>query len=122
MLGQAHHFRIYATQKHHYAIQRYTNEAGRLYAVLDRQLGKTGAYVAGSNYTIADIAIFPWARTHSNHGVELSEFSNVAAWFDRIAARPAVRRGVKVLADLRKPGYDKKARQILFGSTQYQRR
>lgn len=122
MLGQAHHFRIYADAKIDYAIERYTNEARRLYGVLEGQLSRTGAYVAGRQYTIADIAIFPWARVHTNHGVDFAEFPNVARWFDSVSARPAVQRGVKILADLRKPGYDRKAREILFGSKQYEKR
>jgi len=122
MLGQAHHFRIYADTKIDYAIERYTNEARRLYGVLDGQLARTGAYVAGRQYTIADIAIFPWARVHANHGVDFDEFPNVARWFEAVSARPAVQRGVKILADLRKPGYDHKAREILFGRTQYEKR
>ncbi|MFZ9678790.1 MAG: glutathione binding-like protein [Quisquiliibacterium sp.] len=122
MLGQAHHFRIYADAKIDYAIERYTNEARRLYGVLEGQLARTGAYVAGRQYTIADIAIFPWARVHTNHGVDFAEFPNVARWFDSVSARPAVQRGVKILADLRKPGYDRKAREILFGSKQYEKR
>lgn len=122
MLGQAHHFRIYADTKIDYAIERYTNEARRLYGVLDGQLARTGAYVAGRQYTIADIAIFPWARVHANHGVDFAEFPHVARWFDSVSARPAVQRGVKILADLRKPGYDRKAREILFGSKQYEKR
>lgn len=122
MLGQAHHFRIYAPQKLPYAIERYTKEANRLYGVLERQLAKTGAYVAGRQYTIADMAIFPWTRSHANQGVDLAEYPQVRRWFDAIAARPAVQRGVKVLADRRRPLVDDKARQNLFGGAQYQKR
>jgi len=121
MLGQAHHFRIYAPEKIGYAIDRYTNEARRLYAVLDTQLGKS-AFVAGDQYSIADIAIFPWLRSWKNQGVDLEAFPRVKDWFDRIAARPAVQRGVEVLAGLRKPLQDDRAREALFGATQYQRR
>ena len=122
MLGQAHHFRLYAPQKIDYAVERYTNEANRLYGVLDRQLGKTGAFVAGRQYTIADMAIFPWSRSHANQGVDLADYPNVRRWFDTVAARPAVQRGVQVLADRRRPLMDDKAKQILFGAAQYQRR
>ncbi len=118
MLGQAHHFRIYAPEKIEYAINRYTNEARRLYGVLDKQLAQH-AYLAGDAYTIADIATFPWTRSWKNQGVELEQFPAVQRWFDEISARPAVQRGVKVLADLRKPLTDDKARDILFGSIQY---
>ena len=121
MLGQAHHFRIYAPEKIPYAIDRYSNEAKRLYGVIDKRLG-SHAFVAGSEYTIADIAIFPWLRSWKNQGIELAEFPNVQAWFDGIAARPAVQRGVQVLASLRKELRDDKAREILFGARQYERR
>ena len=122
MLGQAHHFRIYAPEKLPYAIDRYTREANRLYGVLDRQLEKTGAFVAGRQYTIADMAIFPWTRSHANQGVDLAEYPQVRRWFDAIAARPAVQRGVQVLAERRRPLMDDKARQNLFGAAQYLKR
>jgi GST-like protein len=122
MLGQAHHFRAYAPERIEYAYNRYTNEAKRLYGVLDRQLGKTGAYVAGREYTIADIAIFPWSRSHERQGVDLADFPNVKRWFDTLAARTAVQRGVAVLAERRKPLIDEQARRNLFGDAQYERR
>jgi len=121
MLGQAHHFRIYAPEKIDYAIDRYTNEAKRLYGVIDRQVAKT-AYLAGSQYTVADIATFPWLRSAERQGVDWAEFPNAKRWFDEIAARPAVQRGVEVLANLRKPLTDDKARDVLFGASQYARR
>jgi GST-like protein len=119
MLGQAHHFRLYAPEKIEYAVNRYTNEAKRLYGVMDRRLGEA-EYFAG-DYSIVDMAIFPWTRSHANQGVDLGEYPNVKRWFDAIAARPAVQRGLKVLADRRKPLVDDKARETLFGSTQYGR-
>ncbi|MGF6758340.1 glutathione binding-like protein [Paraburkholderia sp. GAS334] len=118
MLGQAHHFRLYAPETIEYAINRYTNETRRLYGVMDTQLGKT-AYLAGNDYTIADIASFPWTRSWKNQGVELDDFPNVKRWHEEIAARPAVMRGVEVLASARKELTDDKAREILFGATQY---
>ena len=121
MLGQCHHFRIYAPEKIEYAINRYTNEARRLYGVLERQLAKT-PYIAGKTYTIADMAIWPWLRNWKNQGVEMAEYPHVAKWFETIGKRPAVQRGVTVLADLRKPAFDDKAKEILFGATQYQKR
>jgi GST-like protein len=121
MLGQCHHFRIYAPEKIAYAIDRYTNEAKRLYGVMDRQLA-TNDYVAGREYTIADMAIWPWVRSWQNQGVDLDAFPNVKAWFEAIGNRPAVQRGVQVLADRRKPLLDDKAREALFGSTQYVKR
>src|SRR5471032_344122 len=81
MLGQTHHFRIYAQEKIEYAIQRYTNESRRLYGVMDRQLGRH-TYLAGDTYTIADIATFPWTRSWKNQGIELSEFPNVQKWHE----------------------------------------
>jgi GST-like protein len=121
MLGQAHHFRIYAPEKIEYAVNRYTNEAKRLYGVMDRQLA-THRYIAGDEYTIADIAIFPWLRSWQNQGVDWADYPSLKKWFDTIAARPAVMRGVQVLADQRKPLVDAQAREMMFGATQYQKR
>lgn len=121
MLGQAHHFRIYAPEKIEYAVNRYTNEARRLYGVMDRQL-LNQKYIAGNQYTIADIAIFPWLRSWQNQGIDWSDYPHLKEWFDRIAARPAVQRGVAVLAEARKPLTDDKSRDILFGNTQYEKR
>ncbi len=120
MFGQAHHFRLYAPQKIDYAIDRYTNETKRLYSVLDRRLAEV-PYLAGE-YSIADIATFPWTRSYANQGVDLAEYPNVKRWFDAIAARPAVQRGVQVLADRRRPLTDDKQRDVLFGARQYARR
>ncbi len=121
MLGQAHHFRLYAPEKIAYAIDRYTNEAKRLYGVIDKQL-HANQFIAGNSYSIADIAIFPWLRSWQNQGVEITDYPHLKKWFDAIAARPAVERGVEVLASLRKPLTDDKARQTLFGNTQYEKR
>ena len=121
MLGQAHHFRIYAPEKIEYAIKRYTNEAKRLYAVMDKQLAQR-RYIAGDEYTIADIAIFPWLRSWQNQGIDWADYPHLKRWFDEIAARPAVIRGVQVLADQRKPLMDDKARENMFGATQYRKR
>jgi GST-like protein len=118
MLGQAHHFRLYAPEKIPYAIDRYTNEAKRLYGVLNRRLGSS-RYVGGSEYSIADIAIFPWLRSWKNQGIDWNDYPQLKGWFDEIAARPAVQRGVEVLADRRKPITGDKERDILFGKTQY---
>ncbi|MGG1944369.1 glutathione binding-like protein [Trinickia sp. NRRL B-1857] len=118
MLGQAHHFRIYAPAQIEYAVNRYTNEAKRLYGVMDKQLGKS-AYLAGEEYTIADIAAFPWTRSWQNQGIDLADYPNVKRWHEAIAARPAVQRGVEVLASARKPLMDDKAKEVLFGATQY---
>jgi GST-like protein len=121
MLGQAHHFRVYAPEKLPYAIDRYTNEARRLYGVMNKQLGRS-KYIAGPAYSIADIAVFPWLRSWKNQGISLNDFPHLKGWFDEIAARPAVVRGVAVLAGARKPVTDDQSREVLFGATQYQRR
>jgi GST-like protein len=121
MLGQAHHFRLYAPEKIPYAIDRYTSEARRLYGVMNRRLARS-RYFGGAEYSIADIAVFPWLRSWKNQGIAWDDYPHLRGWFDEIGARPAVRRGVEVLASLRKPLVDDQARDTLFGKTQYQRR
>lgn len=121
MLGQAHHFRMYAPEKIDYAVNRYTNEARRLYGVIDKRISQS-PWLGGKAYSIADIATFPWLRSWENQGIVLDDYPHLKDWFQRIAQRPAVQRGVKVLADLRKPITDDKAREVLFGKTQYERR
>src|SRR6187455_1591196 len=121
MLGQAHHFRMYAPEKIPYAIDRYSNEAKRLYAVMNKRL-ESQQHIATDEYTIADIAIFPWLRSWQNQGIDWADYPRLKDWFDRIAARPAVQRGVEVLAGLRKPFRSDAEREVLFGATQYQRR
>ena len=121
MLGQAHHFRIYAPEKIEYAVNRYSNEAKRLYGVIDSQLKKS-AYLAGDEYTIADIATFPWTRSWKNQGIDWNDFPHAKRWFDEISERAAVKRGVEMLANLRKPLTDDKAKEALFGTTQYAKR
>ncbi len=121
MLGQVHHFRAYAPEQVPYAINRYTNEAKRLYGVMDRRLA--GREWFADDYSIADIAIFPWLRSWERQGIVLDEFPNVKRWFQKIEARPAVQRGLKVLSDHQREGpMDEKQKEILFGATQYQRR
>ncbi len=121
MLGQTHHFRVYAPEKIGYAIDRYTNEAKRLYGVMNRRLGQS-RYLGGPEYSIADIAVFPWLRSWKNQGIDWNDYPHLKGWFDEIAARPAVQRGVQVLADRRKPLMDDQAREMLFGATQYEKR
>jgi GST-like protein len=121
MLGQAHHFRNYAPQKIAYGIDRYTNEAKRLYGVLERRLAAAGDWLAAGEYSIADIATWPWIRSHDNQGVSLDDYPNVSRWFERIDERPAVQRAITVLADRRKPTMDDRAREMLFGERQYRR-
>ncbi len=120
MLGQAHHFRQYAPERIEYAVDRYTREASRLYGVMDRRLAQA-EYFAGS-YSIADIAIYPWTRSHQNQGVDLDGFPNVRRWSQAVAARPAVQRGLEVLKDRRRPLLDERSRENLFGATQTARR
>ena len=122
MLGQNHHFRTYAPEKIPYAIDRYTNEAKRLYGVMDKQLA-LGKYIAGNSYSIADMAIYPWLRNWKNQGLNWADYPRLKEWFDTVGARPAVVRGCAVLAELRKPLQDdKKAFETLFGKTQYEKR
>ena len=121
MLGQNHHFRLYAPEKLDYAINRYTNEAKRIYGVIDKQLANH-KFIAGNRYTIADMAIFPWLRNWANQGITLTDYPHLKAWFDKLAERPAVVRGVSVLAELRKPLTSDQSRDILFGKGQYEKR
>ena len=121
MLGQAHHFRIYGPEKIDYAYDRYTNEAKRLYGVLDKQIQKH-PYMAGKQYTVADIATFPWLRSWQNQGIDWKNYPALKDWFDRVSERPAVKRGGIILAHLRKPLVDDQARQALFGKDQYVKR
>ena len=121
MLGQAHHFRIYAPEKIEYGINRYTNEAKRLYGVMDKRL-QSSPWIGGKSYSIADMAIFPWLRSWQNQGIDWADYPHLKVWFDKIAARAAVQKAVQVLADARKPLVDDKARQALFGKQQYEKR
>jgi GST-like protein len=122
MLGQAHHFRGYAQENLQYAVDRYTNETGRIYNVIDNRL-KESPWIAGDDYTIADIAIFPWLRSYERQGQDLNEFPNLKKWFETIEARPAVVRGVAVLAEARRQGeLSDEERENMFGAAQYARR
>jgi GST-like protein len=114
MLGQHGHFALYAPEKIPYAIQRYRDEAARLYHVLDTQLGKTGAYVAGGEYTIADIACFPWTMTHKAQGFRLDDYPNVKRWYADVRARPQVQAGLAVGKFVKEP-FDEEARRNMFG-------
>ena len=116
MAGQNGHFLLYAPDKIPYAIERYGKEVDRLYGVLDAQLGRTGAYVSGE-YSIADMAIFPWVRTHKMQQVTLANFPNVERWYNGLFTRPAVKRGLDVGKDLRANGLTEEARKALFGQT-----
>ena len=116
MLGQAHHFRRYAKETIPYAVERYTREATRLYTVMDKRLGET-EFLAG-DYSIADMAVYPWLRPYKWQGQELSNFPNLQRWYSAVRARPAVQRGLAVMKqDLdrnsKKP--TGKAWDVLFG-------
>jgi GST-like protein len=122
MFGQANHFRAYAVEKITYAIERYTNEANRLTGVLDKRLDEA-EYLAGDEYSIADMAVFPWMRNAERRGIELAAYPNAHRWFKAIDARPAVVRAVQVLSDVNNSApHDDKSRDILFGKTQFHRR
>jgi GST-like protein len=114
MLGQNHHFGFYAKEKIPYAIDRYVREASRLYAVLDRQLGDRG-FVCGE-YSIADMAIYPWTISHERQKQNLPDFPNVMRWYFEMEQREAVERAYDIPEQLDiKPGIDDEAAKILFG-------
>ncbi|MEK7244949.1 MAG: glutathione binding-like protein [Pseudomonadota bacterium] len=95
MFGQAHHFLRFAKEDVPYGKKRYHDETKRLYGVMNRRLGEA-AYLAGDSYSIADIATYPWVARYEYHQVDLGEFPNVERWFETIARRPAVVKGMKV--------------------------
>jgi len=116
MLGQNHHFRIYAQEKIPYAVERYTSETRRLYGVLDRRL--EGREYICDECSIADMACWPWVVPHDRQGIDLDEFANVRRWYETMKGRPAVLRGFDVGRDIRKAmssGPDDEARRVLFG-------
>ncbi len=122
MFGQNGHFRNYAPQEPGlaYARDRYLNEAKRIYGVIDRRLGEV-PYLAG-DYSIADMAVFPWTRGHLRQGIPADDLPNFRRWLDAIAARPAVQRGLELLKDkVRQGPMDAKAKEVLFGKTQYEK-
>ena len=121
MLGQAHHFLGYAPEKIPYAMNRYKNEANRLYMVVDRRL-KESKYLACDEYTIADMATVPWLRFPERQGVEIDEYPALKRWRDAILERPAVKKALTVLADRRRPEMTKEQKENLFGATQYAKR
>lgn len=116
MLGQHGHFKLYAPDRIAYATERYRNEALRLYGVLDRQLA-LHAHLAGADYSIADIACFPWVQTWKAQDIPLADFPHVQDWYARLKARPALRRGMDVGRQQinRRPQDDAETRRLLFG-------
>jgi GSH-dependent disulfide-bond oxidoreductase len=115
MLGQTHHFRIYAPEKIPYAIDRYTNESNRLYGVLNKRLADH-AYIAGE-YSIADMACIGWAKLWERQGQNIKDFPHVERWLEACLARPAVERGLALSAEQRAVSNpaDPAAQAILFG-------
>jgi len=119
MFGQYNHFAAYAVDKIPYAIERYTNEVKRLHRVLEHRLAEA-PYLAGDEYSMADIITFPWIRTPDRRGIDLAEYPSVKRWHDALAARPAVQRGVAVLADRARRGpITDQERENYFGKTQF---
>ena len=115
MAGQNHHFSQYAPEKIPYAIDRYVKETNRLYGVLDRQLAQH-AFVAG-DYSIADMACYPWIVPHERQGQKLEDFPHVKRWFEAIRSRPAVIRAYAWGDKIRNEGMTEEARKNLFGQT-----
>ena len=119
MFGQYNHFAAYAPERIPYAVERYGNEVRRLHGVLEKRLAES-EWLAGSGYSIADIATFPWIRNPDRRGIDLSDYPSVLRWHDAIAARRAVQRGVAVLADRSRQGAITDAeRENMFGKTQF---
>jgi GSH-dependent disulfide-bond oxidoreductase len=116
MLGQAHHFRGYAPEEIPYAVDRYTNEAARLYGVMDSRLSEV-EYFVDDDYSIVDMAIYPWVASHKRQGQKIEDFPNLRRWYEAIGKRPAVRRAMEVGEELRRPieDLDEEARDVLFG-------
>ena len=122
MMGQANHFRRYAPDRIEYAVDRYANETKRLFGVADTRLGKT-RYLAGNDYTIADIAAYPWMRNWKGQEVPLDDYPNTKRWLEDVGERPAVKSGLEVLIEHRSSGPPKgKAWDVMFGKEQFKRR
>jgi len=128
MLGQVHHFKNYAPQrvdieKVQYGIDRFVNETNRLFGVMERELQKK-AFIAGNDFSIADIAIWPWVHNPANEGVDIAQYPTVGNWIEKIRARPGVQRGMEVLKEHRRvpgrPYHNDKSWEILYGKTQIQ--
>jgi GST-like protein len=116
MAGQNHHFTQYAPEKIPYAIERYVKETSRLYGVLNKQLSDGRAFIGGDDYSIADMACYPWIVPHERQRQDLKDFPALGAWFARIRERPATARAYALAATVNQaPTVDEKARAILFG-------
>jgi GST-like protein len=120
MFGQAGHFIHYAPEKIPYAMQRYSKEVARLMRVADKRLGQA-PYFGGDAYGIADMALFPWVRAHDRFGTVPADYPHVQRWLNQVGARPAVVRGLAVMADKVPPGprqFTPEERDVLFGAAQ----
>lgn len=117
MLGQAHHFRQYSPERIEYAYQRYTDEASRIYRVMDERLEES-RYFAGDYYSIADIAIFPWVVPHENQGQDLDHYPNLDRWYTEMKNRTAVIRALDLGKDWKRPtkDMDEETRKTLFSN------
>lgn len=118
MAGQNHHFCHYAPQKIEYAIERYVRETNRLYSVLDQRLAQH-TYVGGDDYSIADMAIYPWIVPWEKQGQTIDEFPDLERWFEMVKARPAVRRAYALVEEVNPQAgvqMDEQARKHLFGN------
>ncbi|WP_199555457.1 glutathione binding-like protein [Sandaracinobacteroides hominis] len=116
MLGQHGHFKLYAPDRIAYATERYRTETLRLYGVLDRQLAQN-EHVAGADYSIADMACFPWIQTYRAQEIDLPAFPHLKRWYEQVKQRPGLRRGMEVGRDRinRQPQADAETRKLLFG-------
>ena len=115
MAGQTHHFRNYAPEKIEYGIKRYTDETHRLYGVMNKRLADN-EYLAGAEYSIADMATVGWVVPYENQGQDIEEFPNLKRWFEKVKSRPAVEKGLALGAEHRKNlADDEEAKKVLFG-------
>ncbi len=117
MAGQNHHFRNYAPETIDYAVERYIKETTRLYGVLDGQLADN-EFVAGHEYSIADMAIWPWVKPYAKQGQDIEEFPHLKRWFERVGERAAVKRAYAIAEDVNPQDgveMDEEARKHLFG-------
>jgi GST-like protein len=120
MFGQAGHFVFYTEGKYPFSVERFKSATLRLCAVLDQRLVQS-EYVAGADYTIADMAIWPWCMNPEKRGIAFDAYPNVQRWYDAIAARDGVKRGLEVLEGVPRAEMDDKAWDYMFGKTQFQR-
>ena len=116
MAGQNHHFVQYAPEPVPYAIERYVKETARLYGVLNRHLGDGREFICGQDYSIADMACYPWIVPHEKQRQKLEEFPRLAAWFERIRQRPATQRAYALADEINpQPVMGEEAKKVLFG-------